>query len=71
MDAKTIEIIRNEFEKRNNNGRMAMTNPALNWQKVTDEVAELNNRIAGNGYFKYAQLRIYQDMSHEQAAAQL
>lgn len=61
------ETYRNEFEKRNNGQRL--NNPALDWQKVTDEVDALNNRNAGRGYAAYGQHRIFENGTHEQAMA--
>lgn len=60
---------KSEFESRNNGQRV--NNPALIWQTVTAEVPALDNRNAGRGYMAYAQVRIYESMSHEQAMAYL
>lgn len=59
------ETYRNEFEKRNNGQRVG--NPALDWQKVTTEVASLDNRNAGRGYMVYAQQRVFESKSHDDA----
>ena len=59
------ETYRNEFEKRNNGQRVG--NPALDWQKVTMDVAALDNRNAGRGYMVYAQQRIFENKNHESA----
>lgn len=59
------ETYRSEFEKRNNGQRVG--NPALDWQKVTTEVATLDNRNAGRGYMVYAQQRVFESKSHESA----
>jgi hypothetical protein len=63
------ETYKAEFESRNNGQRI--NNPALEWQTVTSEVASLNNRNAGRGYMVYAQQRIYENATHEQAMAYL
>jgi len=59
------DTYRSEFEKRDNGQRV--NNPALNWQQVTTEVAALDNRNAGRGYMVYAQRRIFENNTHEQA----
>lgn len=63
------QTYKSEFEKRNNGQRVG--NPALIWQQVTAEVPALDNHNARRGYCAYAQVRIYESMSHEQAMAYL
>ena len=61
------ETYKSEFESRNNGQRVG--NPALDWRKVTSEVAALDNRNAGQGYMVYSQQRIFESATHEQAMA--
>lgn len=63
--SEMAETYKSEFESRDNGQRVQ--NPALDWKKVTSEVAELDNRNAGMGYASYSQRRVFDGMTHEQA----
>ena len=65
--SELAETYRNEFEKRNTGGHFVAQNPALDWQRITMEVAALDNRNAGIGYSAYAQQRAINGDTHEQA----
>jgi hypothetical protein len=64
------ETWKEEFEKRDDGkrGEIGLQNPATNWQKITAEVASLDNRMNGLGYMKYAQRRVFFGETHEAAA---